>query len=114
MGLTISVKRSIIEKKKTKTYPLNYKVGDHVMNYIRNELRKLYDGISDGIADGVAIAQGEYVYIVDSGKDNGKLDFGIREIITHTNVETQYLEELTRRLNNDAITEGLVSPELFE
>lgn len=102
------------KKGKTKKYPLNYRVGSQTLNYIRNELRGIYDGVSDGIADGIAIAQGEYVYIIDSGKDNGRLDFGIRERIKFADAGRQYMKEIVRRLNNDAITEGLVSPELFK
>ena len=69
-----------LKKKKGKIakYLPESKVGQANMEYIRHQLYSLYSGIPDGIADGIAIANGKTVFIVDSGKDNGKLDFGVR------------------------------------
>ena len=74
---------------------------------IREQLTKLYDGVNDGIANGVAIENGDTIYIIDSGKDNGKLSFGVRKrrIIK----EPQLRAETVRRTNNDAVSKGYIS-----
>jgi hypothetical protein len=83
------------------------KVGTNNINHINNELRSLYRGVSDGIADGIAIVNDKKVFIIDSGKENGKIDFGVRKIIKISNdvVRNDYV----RRTNSEAISKGYVS-----
>lgn len=101
-----------LKKKKGKIakYLPESKVGQANMEYIRHQLYSLYSGISDGIADGIAIANGKTVFIVDSGKDNGKLDFGVRrkKIIS----DIQLRQDFIRSTNDDTISNGFVSNEL--
>ncbi|MBE6674131.1 MAG: hypothetical protein E7596_03380 [Ruminococcaceae bacterium] len=63
------------------------------------------------VADGVAIEHGNKVYIVDSGKENGKIDFGVRKqvSISDNNLRREYV----RRKNNDSISKGYISDELL-
>lgn len=101
-----------LKKKKGKIvkYLPESKVGQANMEYIRHQLYSLYSGISDGIADGIAIANGKTVFIVDSGKDNGKLDFGVRrkKIIG----DIQLRQDFIRSTKDDTISNGFVSNEL--
>ena len=86
------------------------RVGAENMDYINRQLRNLYRGISDGIADGIAIENGNVVYIVDSGRDNGRIDFGVRKILTISNDVVR--DEYVRRTNNEAVSNGNISDEL--
>ena len=104
-------------KRKTKIrntvkYLSSNKVGASNMEYIRSQLRNLYRGVSDGIADGIAIGDGNTVYIVDSGRENGKIDFGIRFKITINNesLRADYIKER----NDYAISNGQVSDGLSQ
>ena len=98
--------------RKSKTYPLNYRVGKQVLASIRSELLSLYEGISDGIADDIAVSHGEYVYVVDSAKDNSQVNFGItryKEIL-----DASLRTDTIRSINDDAVRNGHVSAELSE
>ena len=86
------------------------RVGAENMDYINRQLRNLYRGISDGISDGIAIENGNVVYIVDSGRDNGRIDFGVRKILTISNDVVR--DEYVRRTNNEAVSDGNISDEL--
>lgn len=88
------------------------KVGQNNVDFINRELRKLYYGIKDGIADGIAIANGDTVFIIDSGKDKGEIDFGVRRMKTIQ--EAALREEFIRSENDDTISKGYVSNELLE
>ena len=47
---------------------------------ISKQLKDLYGDVENGVADEIAVAVGETVYIVDSGRENGgKVAYGIRE-----------------------------------
>lgn len=46
---------------------------------------KLYHGIDNGIVDGVAFENGKTVFLVDSGKENGDITFGVRLKLTISN-----------------------------
>ena len=94
-------------KRRTTKYLSDNTIGIMNVHYIRGELNKLYDGITDGIADGIAIEHGNTIYIVDSGKDNGKLDFGVRKM--RTIQDSKFRAETVRRINNDAISKGNIS-----
>jgi hypothetical protein len=103
-----------LKKKKGKIakYLPESKVGQANMEYIRHQLYSLYSGISDGIADGIAIANGKTVFIVDSGKDNGKLDFGVRR--KRTISADIGREQFIRSENDKSRQEGNISDELLE
>ena len=99
----------LIVKSKAKL-PVN-KVGKTNMDYIYHHLLKLYSGVSSGIADGIAIENGKAVYIVDSGRDNRKLDFGVRRMrIFSADIAR---ELFIRRGNDKARSNGNISDELL-
>lgn len=81
-------------------------------NILHKKVSELYYGISDGLADGIAIEYGETIYIIDSGKNNGILDFGVREklIIEDESLRKEYI----RDKNDDSISKGHVDDELSE
>lgn len=97
-------------RKKIARYISYDKIGTESVNYISSELRSVYEGVDGCVADGIAIEQGNYVYIVDSGKENGKIDFGIRRKIKISNEKVR--AEFIRGKNNDAVSKGYVSNEL--
>ena len=99
-----------IRYSKRKTYLSYNKVGIDNVNSIRNELNKIYNNVKDGIADGIAIEKGENVYVIDTGKDNGNISFGVIKAlkISDKNLRKSYVKEL----NNDAISKGYVSDEI--
>ena len=68
-------------RKKIAHYISYAKLGSETVQYIRSELKKIY-GNDDGVADGIAIAKGEKIYVIDSGRENGKINFGVRNIRT--------------------------------
>lgn len=98
------------QSKRKPTYIPYSKVGTEHINHINNELAKLYRGVTDGIADGIAIANGNKVFVVDSGKENGRISFGVRRMRTVSDVRIR--QEYIRSQNNDAISKGYVSDEL--
>lgn len=85
-------------------------VGQEVVREIRSQLSKIYDGINDSIADGIAIVSGSNVYIVDSGKENGNIRFGIRHKLEIS--DSKLRAEYIRRTNNESIRKGYISDEL--
>ena len=96
--------------KKAKYIPYD-KIGKANIAFLRNELRKLYFGISDGVADSIAIAQDSTIYIVDSGKDNGEISFGVRRKIKISDKTNR--SNFVRRANNDAVRNGHISDGLL-
>ena len=96
--------------KRAKYIPYD-KIGAANITFLRSELRKLYSGINDGVADSIAIAQGSTVYIVDSGKDNGEISFGVRrkKVVSDEINRTKFI----RRTNYDAVRKGHVSDGLL-
>ena len=86
------------------------KVGIDNVVYIKDQLRKIYEDLESGIADEIAIAKDDTVYIIDSGKENGKIQMGIRKKFVLSNADLR--EEYIRRINNDAVSKGRVSDEL--
>ncbi|MBQ9113915.1 MAG: hypothetical protein IJY05_03225 [Clostridia bacterium] len=82
-------------------------IGTANVHVIREELKKLYDGVENGIADGVAIEHGNTIYIVDSGKDNGELSFGVRK--RKTIQDAKLRTETIRRINNESVSKGRIS-----
>ena len=106
----VDKKNSRIYNKKTKY--INDQLPTPTLSYIKKALNAIYDGVEDGIADSIAVEMGDNVFIVDSGMDSGKLDFGVRRKKTIHN--KQLKEHFIRRTNNDAISKGYVSDGLFE
>ena len=96
--------------KRAKYIPYD-KIGAANITFLRSELRKLYSGINDGVADSIAIAQGSTVYIVDSGKDNGEICFGVRTKIKFSDNDLR--AEYVRRTNDEAVSNGYISDGLF-
>lgn len=97
-------------KKKHISYLSYEKIGEDNIRHIRQELNKIYEGVEDGIADGVAIEKNNTVYVVDSGKESGKIRFGIRARYEIANNELR--AEFTRRINNESISKGYIGNEL--
>ena len=104
--------REFSTKGKVAKYLSDSKVGKDNREYLYHKLINIYSGISDGYADGIAISNGKTVFIVDSGRDNGKLDFGVRRIKTID--DAQLREDFIRSTNNDTVSDGNVSDELLE
>ena len=106
-----SEERKVYNRKKSARYIQFEKVGNEVVRHIRSELKKIY-GNSDGVADGIAIEHGNDVYIVDSGRENESITFGIRrkKRILDTNLRADFI----RRKNNDAVSNGYISDGLSQ
>ncbi len=88
------------------------KVGADNIRFIRSQLSKLYEGVGDSVADGIAIERDNTIYIVDSGKENGEIRFGIRKRINLN--DTELRQKSLEDINDRAISKGFVSDELFE
>lgn len=116
-GKGISVKgidnQEEIEYSRRTTKYISYEaVGKENIQSIREQLTKLYDGVNDGIANGVAIENGDTIYIIDSGKDNGKLSFGIRKRIKISDNERRV--RYIKNINKESAENGYGDRELFE
>jgi hypothetical protein len=74
-------------------------------------LKNIYDGVDGGIADGIAIEKGGDVYIIDSGKDNGKIDFGVRKKLKKSDANKRKL--YIQKINEGAVQNGFVDRKLF-
>ena len=99
----------VYNRKKTARYIPYEKVGDEVVRHIKTELKKIYNN-EDGVADGIAIEHGSDVYIVDSGRENGSTNFGIRRRRRISDARAR--AEFIRSTNNDAISKMFVSDEI--
>lgn len=97
-------------KNKGAKYISYNKVGEANLRYINRELIKIYNGVNNGIADGIAFEKDGKVYVTDSGKDNGKLTFGVRKIISIKNESLR--REYVKKAYDKAISNGYVSDEL--
>lgn len=98
------------ESRKTVKYISYNKIGNDNVRLIRSRLNQIYEGAGDSVADGIAIENGNIVYIVDSGKENGSIRFGVRKQLTISDDKLRV--EFIRRANNDAVSKGYVSDEL--
>ena len=89
-------------------------VPQYVRNSLYSQLNQLYNGISDGIADGIALSYGNDIYIVDSGKDKGKLDFGVRKKvrISNTTKRAKYVNKINQEVVNDGRAERRILKKL--
>ena len=86
------------------------KVGNENVTHIKRELSKIYNGFDDCVADGIAIENDNTIYVVDSGKENGELRFGIRNTIKISD-ETLRKERMVK-INDRAIQDGFISEQL--
>ena len=86
------------------------RIGQGNVAAIRRQLSALYQGAGNSIANGIAIAVGNTVYIVDSGKENGEITFGVRKKITISNAELR--AGYIRSTNDESVSKGYVSDEL--
>ena len=86
------------------------KLGAGNVAAIRQQLYELYRGVGNSVANSVAIENGNTVYIVDSGKENGNISFGVRRKKTVSNAALR--AEFIRSTNYDAVSKGHVSDEL--
>ena len=103
--------RKVYNRKKSARYIQFEKVGNEVVRHIRGELKKIYSN-SDGVADGIAIEHGNDVYIVDSGRENGSITFGIRR--KKRIPDAKFRTDFIRENNNDAVSKGYVSDALSQ
>ncbi len=87
------------------------KIGKANIEAIRKKLQNIYAGVGNAVADGIGIEVGTTVFIVDSGKDQGEIAFGVRQRITISNSELR--KQRLEALNERAVSKGYVSSELF-
>ena len=87
------------------------KIGTANVDAVRRKLQSIYAGTDNTVADGIAIEHGSKIYIVDSGKENGKIDFGVRKAISISNPILR--RERLEKINERAISNGFISSELF-
>lgn len=82
------IPKSVYNRKKVARYIPYDSIGGDAVRHIKSTLQKIY-GNEDGIADGIAISFGEKVYTIDSGRENGKINFGIRRQKTISDVKLE-------------------------
>ena len=107
VGYNNSVKFSV---KRARYIPYD-KLKKGAENAIRSRLYELYRGVGNSIANAIAVEDGNTVYIVDSGKEKGKIRFGVKEEIEI--VDEVLRAEYVRRKNDRAVSNGCVSDGLF-
>lgn len=98
-------------KKVAKYIPYD-KIGNENIRAIRRKLFDIYQGIDDAIADGIAIENDNTIYVVDSGKDNGEIRFGIRRIITIKDSDRR--ERYIKNINKESAENGFGNRAIFE
>lgn len=87
------------------------KIGKANIEAVRKKLQNIYAGVGNAVADGIGIEVGTTVFIVDSGKEQGEIAFGVRQRITISNSELR--KQRLEALNERAVSKGYVSSELF-
>ena len=87
------------------------KVGMENVRHIRSVLKGLYDGV-DGIADGIAIENGKSLFVIDTGRDNGEITFGVKKRLTIE--DDKMRKERMLEINDGAISNGDVSVHISE
>ena len=95
--------------KKTARY-INKQLDTPTISFLRNELRKIYGPIDSAIADGIAIEKDNSIYVVDSGIEGSKIDFGVKSVKTISDNDLR--KEYIRRKYDEAIRKGHISYEL--
>ena len=95
------------ESSRKRKYISYDKVGIDNVAKIKDELKKLYSETESGVATEIAVEVGDSVYIVDSGKENGKINLGISKELYFEDASLR--SEFIRRNNYDAVSKGCVS-----
>ncbi len=97
------------KRKKTASY-INKRLDTPTLSFLKNELRKIYGLIDSAIADGIAIEKGNTIFVVDSGIEDGKIDFGVLYYIeiADDNLRYKNMEEI----NDRAVSKGHVDNEI--
>lgn len=90
---------------------INHTLNTPTLSYIRNELYAIYDGVESGIADSVGIVKDDTIYILDSGKENGEIDFGVRKKLKIVGDMTR--QQRLEAINDKARRNGHISRELL-
>ncbi len=88
-----------------------FKLNVQTIVALKKELADLYGTMQNGIANGVAIEQGNTVYIIDSGIEDGEISFGVRRRITISDPILR--KERLSKINERAISNGFISEPLF-
>jgi len=97
--------------KRTKYLP--YKdIGEDNVRIVRQKLYKLYEGLGNTIADGVAIGNDSQIFILDSGKEDGKINFGFRKKITISDTERR--ERYIANINKESYEKNHGDRTVFE
>lgn len=104
------VKYSLKDRKVT-SY-INKNLDTPTLSYIRTELSKVYGETDNAIADGIAIEKDNTIYIVYSGCEEGRIDFGVRRKITISD-RTKRLKYI-KNINKESYENGYGSREVFE
>ena len=100
-------------KLKTEKYIPYSIIGDENVSLVKRELaRTLYKGVGNSIATQTAVAVGDTVYIVDSGKEDGVVRVGFRKIQVIEDVESR--NEFIKEKLHDAIRNDQVSDEISQ
>lgn len=83
------------------------RIGKDNIEVIRRKLQTIYSGVDNAVADSIAIEVGTTVYIVDSGKEQGEISFGVRKRIKIPDESLR--KNYIWRKNNDAVSNGYIS-----
>ncbi len=95
--------------KRTARY-INKQLDTPTLSFIRNELKNIYGPIESGVADSLPIEMNNQVFIVDSGIEDSKIDFGVKSVKTISDNDLR--KEYIRRKYDEAIRKGHISYEL--
>jgi hypothetical protein len=70
----------------------------------------MYGPIDSAIADGIAIEKDNSIYVVDSGMEDGLIDFGVRQQIKID--DDKLRKERLEKINDRAVSNGFSSSEI--
>ena len=100
-----------LKDRKVASY-INKNLDTPTLSYIRTELSKVYGETDNAIADGIAIERDNTIYIVDSGSEEGRIDFGVRRKITISDRAKRL--KYIKNINKESYENGYGSREVFE
>ena len=81
-------------------------ISDSERAQLLEKIKPIY-GEENGVADGLAVNLGLTVYVVDSGKEKGDINFQVRKKVEF--VHEVLLKKYMEGRNNDAVRKGLIS-----
>ena len=87
-------------------------LGANTVEQLWHKILGITRGVSDCIANGVAIEDNDTIYVVDFGKDNNKLSFGVIRRLRYADKELLSLDK--EDINDRALSKGNISEELLE